>query len=73
MHRKKNKRAGRKGLPTRIFRNAKNDRVAGREMSAMTEDRLKEDYLIPEPEDALGENLFGRYIDERRTFRGCIV
>lgn len=56
MHRKKNKRAGRKGLLTRIFRNAKNDRAAGREMSAMTEDRLKEDYLIPEPEDALGDS-----------------
>ena len=56
MHRKKNKRAGRKGLPTRMSRNAGDDRTAGREMSAMTEDRLKEDYLIPESEGALEDS-----------------
>lgn len=57
MHRGKNKRAGRsKDLPTKICRNAGNDRAAEREMNAMTEDRLKEDYLIPEPEDALGDS-----------------
>lgn len=56
MHRKKNKRAGRKDLSTRIFRNARDNRAAGREMSAMTEDRLKEDYLIPESEGALEDS-----------------
>ena len=56
MHRKKNKGEGRKVLPTRMSRNAGDDRTAEREMSAMTEERLKEDYLIPEAEDALGDS-----------------